>query len=89
MPELGKNFKKTVVRFEICTLKFLYLQNVTKKQKCLNLGPKMSDFGIFGLEFESNILIFEMTTLVIAKFRKKQKCLNFGSKILEDFCHVG
>ena len=49
----------------------------------------MSDFGIFGLEFENNILIFEMTTLVIAKFRKKQKCLNFGSKILEDFCHVG
>ena len=46
----------------------------------------MSDFGIFGLEFENNILIFEMTTLVIAKFRKKQKCLNFGSKILEDFC---
>ena len=48
---LGKNFKKTIVVFEISTLKFAYLQNFPKKQKCLNLGPKMLDLGIFGLEF--------------------------------------
>ena len=60
---LGKNFKKTIVRFEISTLKFVYLQNFTKKQKCLNLGPKTPDLGNFGLEFENNIAIFEIRTL--------------------------
>ena len=44
---LGKNFKKTIVIFEMTTLKFVYLQNFTEKQKCQNLGPKVSDFGIF------------------------------------------
>ena len=38
---LGKNFKKNIVIFEISTLKFVYLQNFTKKQKCLNLGSKI------------------------------------------------
>ena len=60
---LGKNFKKTIVRFEISTLKFVYLQNFTKKEKCLNLGPKMSDLCIFELEFENNIVILEVSTL--------------------------
>ena len=60
---LGKNFKNTVVIFEISTLKFVYLQNFTKKQKCLNFGPKMPDLGILGLEFENNIVIFEISTL--------------------------
>ena len=63
---LGKNFKNTVVIFEISTLKFVYLQNFTEEQKCLNLGPKMPDFGIFGLEFEKNIVIFEISTLEFA-----------------------
>ena len=27
------------------------IANFLKKQKCLNLGPKMPYFGIFGLEF--------------------------------------
>ena len=48
---LGKNFKNTVVIFEISTLKFVYLQNFTKKKKYLNLEPKIPYFGIFGLEF--------------------------------------
>ena len=43
--------KKTLVLIEISTLKFIYLQNFTKKQKRLNLGPKMSYLGIFELEF--------------------------------------
>ena len=60
---LGKDFKKTIVRFEISTLKFVYLQNFTKKEKCLNLGPKMSDLCIFELEFENNIVILEVSTL--------------------------
>ena len=60
---LGENFKKTIVRFEISTLKFVYLQNFMKKQKCLNLGPKTPNLGNFGLEFENNIVIFEIRIL--------------------------
>ena len=60
---LGKNFKKTIVIVEINTLKFVYLQNFTKKQKCLNLGPKMLDLGIFGLEIENSFVIFNISTL--------------------------
>ena len=56
-------FKKTIVIFEISTLKLLYLQIFTKKQKCLSLEPKMSNLGIFGLEFEKSIVIFEISTL--------------------------
>ena len=46
---LGHNFKKTIVIFEISTLKFVYMQNFMKKQKCLNLGSKMFELDIFGL----------------------------------------
>ena len=66
MPYLGVfglEFQKNYCHIEISTLKFVYLQNFTKKQKCLNSGPKMPDLGIFGLKFESNILIFEISTL--------------------------
>ena len=59
----GKNLKKTIAIFEISTLKFVSLQNLTKKQKFLNLGPKMPNLGIFELEFESNIVIFETSHL--------------------------
>ena len=37
---LGKKFRKTIVIFEISTLKFVSLKNFTEKQKCLNLGQK-------------------------------------------------
>ena len=50
-----------------------------KKQNCLNLGPKRLELCIFGLEFENNIVIFEISTLEFVKFQnmaKKQKCLN-------------
>ena len=66
MPYLGVfglEFKKTIVIFDISTLKIVYLQNFTKKHKCLNSGPKMPDLCIFGLKFESNIAIFEISTL--------------------------
>ena len=54
MPYFGifwLEFQKTIVVFEISTLEFVYLQNLARKQKCLNLGPKVPYFGIFGLEF--------------------------------------
>ena len=44
----------------------------------------MRDSGIFGLEFENNIVIFEISTLNLSNgkiLRKKQKCLNFGPKM--------
>ena len=47
---LDNNFKRTIVIFEISTLKVVYLQNFAEKQKCLNLGPKMPHLGIFGLD---------------------------------------
>ena len=43
----------------------------------------MSDLGIFGLEFENTIVIFEVSTLefcLIAKFHVKIKSLNLGPK---------
>ena len=42
----------------------------------------MPHLGIFGLEFEKTIIMFEISTLcVTAKFRKKKhKCLNLGPK---------
>ena len=49
--------------FQINTLKFVYLRNFTKKQECLNLGQKMPDLDIFGLKFENNIAIFDISTL--------------------------
>ena len=54
MPYLGifgLKFKNNIVIFEITTLKLVYLQSFAKKQKCLNLEPKVPYLGIFGLEF--------------------------------------
>ena len=66
MPDLstfGLEFENNIVIFEISTLKFVFLQNLTEKQKCLNLGPKMPDLGILGMEFWKTIVIFEISTL--------------------------
>ena len=60
---LGKNIKNTIVRFLISTLKFVYLQNLRKKLKCLNLGPEMADLEVLELEFEKGIVIFEINAL--------------------------
>ena len=59
-----------------------------KEQKCLNLGPKMSYFwyfwpkmhclGIFGLEFENNIVIFEISTLKFVENEFLTHTVNFG-----------
>ena len=55
MPYLGSSglgfFKKILWYWKSAPLKFVYSQNFAKKkQKCLNLGPKMSYLGIIGLE---------------------------------------
>ena len=59
----GLEFQKPFVIFEISTIKFVYLQNFTKNQKCLYLGPKMPDLHIFGMAFKNNIVISEVSTL--------------------------
>ena len=43
----------------------------------------MPDLCIFGLEFENNNVIFEISSFEVVKlqnFAKKQKCLNLGPK---------
>ena len=45
----------------------------------------MSGLGIFGLEFENNVVIFEISALefvLLQNFEKNQKCLNLGPKCL-------
>ena len=45
----------------------------------------MPDLGIFGLEFENNIVIFEISTfefVYLQNLAEKQKCLNLGTKML-------
>ena len=45
-----------------------------EKLKCLNLGPKMFDLCIFGLESENNFAIFEVpSNLSIWKISSKNK----------------
>ena len=46
----GRILKK-YCRIQISTLKFVKLQHFPKKQKCLNLGPRMTYLGILGVEF--------------------------------------
>ena len=36
---------------------------VREKLKCLNLEPKMPYLGIFGQEFQLNVVLFEISTL--------------------------
>ena len=74
---LVKNFKKLLSYLNSA-------KNLVKKQKWLNLEPKMPDLGIFGLKFESNVLTFEISTLKLVQlqnFVKKLKCLNLGLKM--------
>ena len=45
----------------------------------------MPYFGIFGLEFEKNIAIFQITTLefvILLNFTKKEQWLNLGPNML-------
>ena len=53
---------KTIVISEINALEFVLLQSWVQK-KSLNMGPKMPDLVIFGLEFENNIFKIEICAL--------------------------
>ena len=53
-----------------------------KKQKYLNLRSKMPHLSIFGLEFENNIVIFQISLFLVAKFREIIKKAYFRDKIM-------
>ena len=74
----GLEFSKTIVIFEIGTLKFVYLQNFAKRQKCQNLRTKMLDFRIFEQEFQKVFVIFEISTLKYFKNVSSTRAVNSG-----------
>ena len=47
----GVEFSKAIAIFEINSLKFVKLQNLSKKGKFPKLEPKMSYLRIYGLEY--------------------------------------
>ena len=61
-----------------------HLAKLCPKKTHLNLGRKMPDLGIVGLEVEKYIVIFEISILEFAyleNFVKKWKCLNLGQRM--------
>ena len=65
------------------TLKRVYLQNFTIKKLYLNLGPIASDLHVFWMEFEKNIVIFEINTLEFSNCEiLRRKTPNFCTKTL-------
>ena len=78
----GLKFLKTIVIFEISTLKFVKLQNFPKKQKCLNLGPKMPYWVFLGYNFKKLLSYLKSATsnLSNCKFREKTKLPKFRTK---------
>ena len=50
-------------QFQLSALELALLQMLVRNQKSLNLGPRMPDLYIFGLEFENTIFILEINQL--------------------------
>ena len=69
----GLELENNIVMFEISALKFVYLQILVERQKCLNLGPKMPYLVVFqqkcliwvfmGKNFKNTVVMFEINTL--------------------------
>ena len=58
----GIELENNIVIFVISTSEFVNLQNFSEKQKCLNLGSKTLDLGIFGLDFETILSYLKSTS---------------------------
>ena len=56
------------------------MANLHEKQKCVNLGQKVSYLGISELEFENDFVRHPRICL-IENFVKKWKCLNLEQKM--------
>ena len=81
---LDWNLKRILSYLKSASLNLSTCKILGKKQKCLNLVPKMPYLGIFGLEFENSIVIFEISTLEFIKLQnleEKQKRLTLGPKL--------
>ena len=76
--------KKTTVIFEISNFKVVKLNNLTKIQKCLNLGRKTSYFGIYGLDFLKRLLYLKLPLPNLSKFeilaKEKTEISEFWTK---------
>ena len=51
---LGQNFKKLLSYLKLAPSILPTCKISRKKRKCLNLGPKMNQLGVFGTEFKNN-----------------------------------
>ena len=60
---LGCNFENPLSYLKSAPSNLPYCKDWCKKLKSFNLGPKMSDLRILGVEFEHIIFIFEIGTL--------------------------
>ena len=87
MPEnanvLKLEFENGIVIFEVNTLEFVYLKNLAKKQKRVNLDSKMCYLGIIGREFGNIVVISEISPpqfCLFAKFDQKTKMPRFRTR---------
>ena len=57
-----------------------------RKQKLLNLQPKLPDLGIFGLKLENNVIseISVLKFVLMHTLVQKRKCLYLGQKMPND-----
>ena len=83
---------QNIVIFEISTLKFFWLQNFAKKEKCLNLGPTMPYLGTFEQKIWKKTLSCWIKSapshLHDWKILQKPKMQKFGTKysLIGYFC---
>ena len=57
--DLGSNFSKTNVRFEISTFKIGYMRNFAKIRKLILFGPKCPNMDIWPLNFQKTMSDFK------------------------------
>ena len=67
MPYLGTIILKNYCHISNQHPQICKFANFGKKQKRLNLGPKIPFLDIFGLEFTKSVFVFEINTLKFVK----------------------
>ena len=82
---LGKNFN-FIVTFEISTFKFVYLQNFTRKQKCLNLGPKMPNRVFLDWNLKTILSYLKLAPPNLPNYKISRK--NKNAKIWDQKCLI-
>ena len=82
----GLKFGNNIVIFEISTLKFAQLQNFKKKQKWLNLGPKMPYLGMFRINFKILLLYLKSAPSSLSSWKVSRK--NKNAKFWDQKCLI-